>query len=191
MLTNTTYSDRCLQKRVTVVGSSTLRGTGSHMKLDEHDTCVMVNPGAKIENMAQKVKTQCGTEDIVVLHCGGNNMKMDRLEDAQGKYEHLLESVAESSPDARIIISGVPQRQQPFVQNNIRQLNMYLKDRAAREPERLYFLDNSNIGQECLRRDGVHLTAEGSQLLGQNIAAAVRHVAKDMDFPILSPHLRG
>jgi hypothetical protein len=185
--------DRYLQKRVTVVGSSTLRGTGSHMKLDEHDTCVMVNPGAKIENMTQKVKTQCGTEDIVVLHCGGNNMETDSLEDAQGKYEHLLESVAKSSPGARIIISGVPQRQhvRSYVQNNIRQLNVCLKDRAAREPERLYFLDNSNISQEYLRRDGVHLTAEGRQLLGQNIAAAVRHVAKDMDFPVLSSQLRG
>ena len=75
--------DRGLQKRVALGGSSTLRGTGQHLRLHEHDTCVMVNGGAQIEDIDKRLHNQCRTEDIVVLHCGGNNMEADSVDEAK------------------------------------------------------------------------------------------------------------
>lgn len=164
---------RLSRPRATVIGSSIVRGTGKYITSPQIDSCVYVNPGAKVADITEKVLTQCSLrDDAIVISCGGNDAATSSVSNIIHDYDYLLDTLTGYCPDAHIVVSSVTPRSSPTINKRINQLNSYLQGKCLSIPEKLTFMD-SNITHSHLRRDGVHLTHDGTHRLGSNINNAI------------------
>ncbi len=67
-----------------------------------------------------------------------------------------------------IFLSSIPLGHDSSQQSKARAINTYFGHWASLD-HRLHFISNENIQDKHIRRDGIHLTHEGIQLLPQNI----------------------
>lgn len=123
-------------------------------------------------------------EDVVVIHCGGNNAGRGQIEQHIVDYEELIKTAEYLNPTAQFILSGVTPRADSRSAADIRQLNSFLKKKASDNHGRLQYINNSEtINCQHLKPDGVHLTTEGTRILATNIKSAILLALKKQDFP--------
>lgn len=159
------------KRKVTVIGSSMVRGLGCHLyDLDPSaETCVFVNPGCKLEDVSKRIHNFCRKKkpNVIALHLGSNNMMSDDLHTCIRKHEVLMEEVYRHSPHATVILSGLTPRldchDQDTVNNKIENFNEYLRYISAKSNGTVSFVDNwDQFSSDFLRKDGLHLTKNGS-----------------------------
>lgn len=105
----------------------------------------------------------------IIVHAGGNDLSQgESISDIIYEYERLLNVIISNSTDINVLISGVTPR---------RDTDVYpLNDALARfcHQHSLRFIDNysSVNNNECMDRDGIHLSRRGTSQLLQNINEA-------------------
>ena len=108
--------------------------------------------------------------DSIIIHSGTNDISHNKLHITQPHdlAEKIIDisNVCKSFGMAKIVISSILSRKDLELQKHVVETNNYLKDLCG-----LYgfsFTDNSNITENYLHQDEIHINKVGSFLLGQN-----------------------
>jgi lysophospholipase L1-like esterase len=108
--------------------------------------------------------------ETVILQMGSNDLPTPRSnpEPVSNIVEEIIKSglICREYGVKNIFIGSVILRRAYYMQTRCRELNDELMKRCKEHG--FIYIDNSNINTSHLQQDGVHLTDEGSNLLGNN-----------------------
>ena len=130
-------------------------------------------PGGKAKKIKDYIPSHLYHEkpDTIYIQCGGN--------DLQDAYDpSLVSKLAADIIEAGVVcknnkyvktvfIGGVTIRRQTYTRDRCRELNNLLRE--ACKTHNFVFVDNSNIIEDHLDSDGVHLNEKGDIMLANNI----------------------
>ena len=159
-------------KIVSILGDSIVKELKGY-ELTDNDTRVIVKsfPGAKTECMKDYIKpTLKQNPDVIILHCGTNNLKHHDNDDEVA--DNIINLALESSMTSNVLVSGLTARDDRF-KNRIPKINDIVKRKCA--DRNIGFIDNSNIIAEHLNRSRLHLNRKGNNILSKNIELSVKN----------------
>ncbi|KAG1924677.1 hypothetical protein F2P79_026005, partial [Pimephales promelas] len=161
-----------------IIGTSMVR----HVRANSDKGKVRTHcfPGARVLDVAAQVpEILNGDERVgaVVLHAGGNDIRLRQTEVLKKDYRSLIETVRSTAPKAAIIVSGpLPtyrQGQERF--SRLFALNEWLMSLC--NEQRLHFVNNWHLFWERPRlysTDGLHPSRIGAAVLSDNISKTLR-----------------
>ena len=136
-------------------------------KSAKYVTTVKLIPGATTEGMSHHVKG-CMVDfapDIVLLHCGTNDLKKDLIPQ---KIAHNILKLAEEVSDGGKrdgLVSGIINRGDDY-HAKVQKVNEFLSEIRTRK--NVKYIDNGNIGLDMLNRSKLHLNRFGTIQLVKN-----------------------
>ena len=153
------------KKNIYIVGDSMLKNiTGSGLSKD-HTVKIRPHPGATTIDMIDYIKPELRHKpDIVILHCGTNDITNDV--NTVKKIKKLVKEIEENDGSTDIVISGLIKRFDRNAIDDIERINEKLKRWCIGKG--LTFIDNNNINESCLNRGKLHLNRRGSSYLANN-----------------------
>ena len=155
---------------VLVVGDSMLAGVDEKRMSHRSNVKVRVFPGATIDDMFDYINPllkKC--PDAVILHVGTNDCPHDTSRAILDKLLKLKTFILKSLPNSKIVISGAINRTDNAKASlTVKHLNQHLRSLE------LDFLDNNNIGEECLGRKGLHLNEHGCGKFAINLIKKIK-----------------
>ena len=158
------------KKTVLVVGDSMLAGVDEKRMSNGCPVKVRVFPGATINDMFDYIKPllqKC--PDTVILHVGTNDCPYDTSRTILDKLLKLKTFISKSLPNSKIMISGIINRTDNAKASlTVKHLNQHLQSLE------LDFIDNGNIGEECLGRKGLHLNERGCGKFAINLIKKIK-----------------
>ena len=138
--------------------------TGSGISRD-HTVKLRPNPGATTVEMIDKKKPVLRHKrDIIILHCGTNDITNDV--NTAKKMKKLVKEIKENGGWTDIVISGLIKRFDRNAIDDTERINEKLKWWCIGKG--LTFIDNSNINETFLNRGKLHLHRRGSSYLANN-----------------------
>ena len=137
-------------------------------------------PGAKTKQIKHYILPTLVDEcpQVVLLQCGGNDLPTTKanpkpVEDIANEIMDTAKT-CENHGVETILISSVITRKQGYMDRRRREINTLLKDMCVELG--YFFINNDNIDHQHLCRDGVHLTNEGSDILGLNYLHSLNNI---------------
>ena len=108
----TQRSRRPQRKRVTVIGSSLVRGLGPLVNCEQFEAVSYTHPGAMAELLSSRVTgmTKGSNSDVIVVAGGTNNISERCSSQHIQAIQKSVDSLAEINPRSEIIISKIPHR---------------------------------------------------------------------------------
>lgn len=152
-----------------IMGDSMLKNVhGYKLSSQEQKVVVKSFSGAKIECMNHYiVPTLKLKPDVVVLHCGTNDLKSKQPEEISENIIDLAKSVSQISESTGVIISGIVPRGDDLNQN-AEKVNEMLEKLC--NDLNVGFVDNSRIDpRKHLNNSRLHLNRSGSTELARNL----------------------
>ena len=130
-------------------------------KSTKYVTTVKSIPGATTEGMSHHVKG-CMVDfapDIVLLHCGTNDLKKDFT--PQKIAQNILKLAEEVSDGGKrdVLVSGIINRGDDY-NAKVQKVNEFLSEIRTRK--NVKYIDNGNIGLGMLNRSKLHLNRFGT-----------------------------
>ena len=120
-----------------------------------------------VQNVTECVRKS--DANIVVIHCGGNNLRTESAAKVIGRFKTLETVLINNKSVASVALSAITIRKANYNFNNkVRLVNTALQ--LICEVNGWTFIDNSGINRLCLNLDGIHLNERGQNLLHTNIA---------------------
>ena len=120
--------------------------TGSGLSKD-HTVKIRPHPGATTIDMIDYIKPELRNKpDIVILHCGTNDITNDV--NTVKKIKKLVKEIEENDGSTNIVISGLIKQFDRYAIDDIERINKKLK--RWRVGNSLTFIDNNNINEPCL-----------------------------------------
>ena len=158
-----------IAKRLLIVGDSIVKNIEPYKmkKSTKYVTTVKSIPGATTEGMSHHVK-RCMVDfapDIVLLHCGTNDLKKDFT--PQKIAQNILKLAEEVSDGGKrdVLVSGIINRGDDY-NAKVQKVNEFLSEIRTRK--NVKYIDNGNIGLGMLNRSKLHLNRFGTIQLVKN-----------------------
>jgi len=131
----------------------------------DNNVKVNINSGYNSEDMLDVVQPVLRRKpDLVVIHSGTNDITQNV--NSYKKIKKLINNFENS--DVKIVISGIINREDHVDYTDIIAItNDKLKNLCGRR--NIAFLDNSNIGSNCLNRSRLHLNNYGDKVFASNL----------------------
>ena len=157
------------------VGDSIVRKTGT--RLSKGKDVVVCLPGARIEQVTERVEKIMGRGRSILVHIGTNNTDKEGTTAIVEKYRNLLKKMKKARA-GQIILSGVlPVFGNRFhgYRNSKRMAVNGMVKRLCKEEEVGYVdLWDSFVGkEEMYARDGLHLSGKGAAVFAEGLSGAV------------------
>ena len=148
-------------------------------------------PGATTEGMIQHAKG-CMVDfasDIVLLHCGTNDLKKTLLHRKSHRTYWSWQKSYLTEVKRGVLVSGINNRGDDF-NDKMQKVNEFLSEIRTRK--NVKYIDNGNIGLDMLNRSKLHLNRFGTTQLVKNYRETLktwRHIEKPANegIPILKP----
>ena len=163
------------KRSITIIGDSMVKGIQPfkmrRILPNKENLYIKSFPGAKIEDMYDYIKPSMKYEpDLVILHCGTNNLHEDKLpQKIAADLINLATSMKTDKND--VMISSVTLRTDNLEEKG-KLVNDYLKIKSSQVG--LGFIDNSNLKQAHFNTKGIHLNVKGSEALAHNFINAIK-----------------
>ncbi len=169
--------------KITVVGTSLVKGFGVRLKSDKTDTCVYVKPGNNLMQLRSSIPNIVNNNpDLVVLQAGSIDVTQYDDDAVIHEYRRTINSLKSCTSDkTTIFLSGIPMRKNRVHEYSARRVNSFLRQASLSDP-RLQVIDNDNIILEDLSEDGIHLTPSGKNKLADNIKRQIGIWIEKQDF---------
>ena len=158
-----------IAKRLLIAGDSIVKNIEPYKmkKSTNYDTTVERIPGATTEGMIHHVKG-CMVDfapDIVLLHCGTNDLKKDLT--PRKTAQNILQLAEEVFGECKraALVSGIVNRGDDF-NAKVQKVNEFLSEKETRK--NLKYIDNGNIGVGMFNRNKLHLNRFGTIQLVKN-----------------------
>ena len=168
-------SDNNHKRSIVVLGDSIIKDIEQHrVRISLHykeKVYVKSFSGATIKHMRSYAQpTKEFNNDLVILHCGTNDLRTEKqpLEIAKEVIE--LASDMKSNNNEAMVSGLVPRRDK--LHGKGKEVNKLLQSLCI--SKKLFFIDNSNINPEYhLNNSGLHLNTRGTFILGSNLVDAI------------------
>ena len=139
--------------------------TGSGLTKDQ-TVKIKPHPGATTIDMIDYIKPELRDKpDIVILHCGTNDITNDV--NTVKKIKKLVKQIEENDGSTDKVVSGLIKRFDRNAIDDIGKINEKLKRWCI--GKRLTFIDNNNINEFCLNRGKLHLNRRGLSYLANHL----------------------
>ena len=128
--------------------------------------------GAKVEDLEHYIipNLEQNKPDVVVIHIGSNNVSYNKLNiDPSVLAENIIRIGTKCMQYGveEVVISSIFVKESIELSAYIRRVNEKLQGLCSKH--KFHFVSNDNISRKVLCGDGVHLVAEGTNILGKNI----------------------
>ena len=122
--------------RVSIIGSSLVRGLGSLVNADDISACCYTNPGCGTDELKDRIAQMSRPNDeVVMLQCGSNNIQRDDAKVIMDKLDEIIDDTKRMRPFANIIMAPIPQRLDiPELNPKIQSVNDFLKRKCSKLP---------------------------------------------------------
>ena len=137
-------------------------------------------PGAKVKQMQHYVLPTLLEDmpEVVLLQCGANDLPTTKINPTPVEIiaKEIIETgkLCENHGAKHILISSVITRKQSYMDRRKNEINDLLQEMCY--DLGYIYINNDNINHEHLFYDGVHLTNEGSAILGHNYLHALNNL---------------
>ena len=167
-------SDRPLQQpSVVLIGSSLVRDQGTKLRREGVDCeCYTIGGGVipHIRNRIPHILNNKCQPRYVHLTCGGNDLSSKSPENVRKDYDDLIKEVRRCCPDAVITLNTLPPRRRDIRLNErIKQLNDYIRNRATRG-DGVKCHDDYPQFPKCFSPDQVHFNKAGKHVYARQLA---------------------
>ena len=166
-------NDKNKKRVVAIIGDSMLKHVKGY-KLSNKESKVVVKtfPGAKTSCMEHyMIPTLDQKPDVVILHCGTNDLKNQQPEEVCKNIVNLGKEISRKSENTSVVISGIVPRGDDLNENVVK-VNEFLE--IACNDCNIGFIDNSNIdNQRHLNNSRLHLNVHGTLELEKNLRNVV------------------
>ena len=167
---------RTTKMRVTIVGSSMVRGLGTMVNSDTISACCFTNPGCRTDDMKDRIHQMTRPNDeVIVLACGSNNVPGDEVSTLTAKVDELIEDTRRMRPFAQIIVPEVPRR------NDSAELNRKIDasndniERICANYDKVHFMRQS-FRYSDYSMDKLHLNRSGKEIYAKNLRNKIAQV---------------
>ena len=159
------------KKTIVIAGDSMVNGIEQSKLSQTRHIRVQPLSGAKTEDLeANPVDLLHKDFENILLHVETNNVVSDSPEDIFSKLISLVNTINSSLPKCNAIVSSLIRRTDKRKTNRVcEKVNTLLKASKYR------VLDNSNIKEKHLEKRGIHLNAQGNEILACKLLIAVRN----------------
>ena len=164
--------------RVIIISNPIGRGKAREVHTNnagQIDCLGLVHPSAKAEDLEKSAQDILETykPDVVMLMSGTNNLSYgERPRAVISKNEHLVRVCHRASPSTKVVVSGLITRSdRSELNSHIKTINAVLERNSGNKD--FSFMDNTNIGFNHLKRDGLHLNYNGKIKLPRSIGGLI------------------
>ena len=157
---------RSRRKKVIIIGSSLTDGLSAELNKHNVDSTTFIHRGGLLDEIRDRVpnffsKDYNKQPDKVFLLAGGNDAEATSIDRTINSYEGLVRDVRKACPRAKIIISSIPPRKNNSIINErIKEVNDYLKDRGQRR-DNVQFVDVVPTNLDMFTYKKVHFNNKG------------------------------
>ena len=157
---------RSRRKKVIIIGTSLTYGLSAELNKHNVDSTTFVHSGGLLDEIRDRVpnffsKDYNKQPDKVFLLAGGNDAEATSVDRTINSYEGLVRDVRKACPRAKIIISSIPPRKNNSIINErIKEVNDYLKDRGQRR-DNVQFVDVVPTDLDMFTYKKVHFNNKG------------------------------
>ena len=147
-----TRGQRLRRVKVSIVGSSLVRGLGHRVHDSDIDACCNTFPGGTIESKVPTIIRRAG---------------------------EMIDDLHEMRPNARLIISAIPRRyddpdHRDIYRDKINKVNSFLEHKCKRTPN-FHFLKHKFCFEDY-KADGLHFKPIGADKYASNIKAMINNI---------------
>ena len=170
-------SRRPQRKRVTIIGSSLVRGLGPLVNCEQFEALSYTHPDTKAELLSSRVAgmTKGSNSDVIVVAGGTNNISEHPSSQCIQAIRKLLDSVDDINPRNEIIISEIPLRFDNAKLNpKVDSVNGYIR-RLCNSNRRYHSLTH-DYDINYYTADGLHLNDSWKA----KYAHEIRHVTREL-----------
>ena len=162
--------------RVSIVGSSIVRGLGSLLNNKQHDVCCYTNPGCAAEHIAARLTCMTSDDDeVIVLAAGTNNVTKDSVATTITHVGKLIDQSLQLRPRAQVVVNEIPHRYDDSNLNGkIDKINVFIRHKC-RKTENLHCLRNTFRRGDY--KDGLHFNEQGLAKFASNIQDRIRDIS--------------
>ena len=166
--------------KVSVVGSSLVRGLGNLLNDSETDVCCNTYPGGTIERIAPRLPTVTREDDeVIVLSAGSNNIPHYDVATIIRRAGEMVDDLQHLRPHAQIVIPAIPRRyddphHSDIYRDKIDRVNVFLKHKCKKS-SKLHFMKH-NFCFADYKADGLHFNQHGIEKYAQNVKSIIGDV---------------
>ena len=121
------------------------------------------------------IQDRVNPEAMTVIHTGTRNLKKDSPKTVIQRFQRLETNIKEKKLK-KVALSGIVHRTDRNLWEKIIVINKAIKSICVQN--KWCYIDNDNVDNTCLWKDGLHLNKIGKTRLAQNIANSVLHFHK-------------
>ena len=121
------------------------------------------------------IQDRVNPEAMTVIHTGTRNLRKDSPKTVIQRFQRLETNIKEKKLK-KVALSGIVHRTDRNLWEKIIVINKAIKSICVRN--KWCYIDNDNVDNACLWKDGLHLNKIGKTRLAQNIANSVLHFRK-------------
>ena len=172
-----TRGQRQWRVKISIVGSSLVRGLGHRVHDSDIDACCNTFPGGTIESIAPRLsKVTREDDDVILIAAGTNNIPRCDVPTIIGRAGEMIDYLHEMRPNARLIIPAIPIRyddpdHRDIFGDKINKVNSFLEHKCEKNPN-FHFLKH-NFCFEDYKADGLHFRPIGVDKYASNIKAMI------------------
>ena len=172
-----TRGQRRRRVKVSIVGSSLVRGLGHRVHDSDIDACCNTFPGGTIESIAPRLsKVTREDDDVILIAAGTNNIPRCDVPTIIRRAGEMIDDLHEMRPNARLLIPAIPRRyddpdHRDIFRDKINKVNSFLEHKCKKNPN-FHFLKH-NFCFEDYKADGLHFKPIGVDKYASNIKAMI------------------
>ena len=113
--------------------------------------------------------------DIAVLQVGTSDVENSSVEQLCENYNKLIDSVAETAPESKILVTAVPQRmpldsRSSALNKKTDQLNVHLRDKCSLTNQAIFIDASPPLQKLNYRADGYHFSYKGLSFFARYVS---------------------
>jgi hypothetical protein len=152
----------------------------SYINSSEIDNLCDVKPSiqkvaATINDAVDYIQDDVDPTAVTVIHTGTRNLRKDSTMTVIRRLQRLETNIKQKGL-RKIALSGVVHRKDMKLHEKTMSINRAMKDICLKN--KWCFIDNDNVDESCLWKDGLHLNDIGKKRLANNIALSVKNFTK-------------
>lgn len=162
------------RKKTVIVGSSLTDGLSSELNKLNVKSTTHIYRGGKLDMIRERIPHIFSNDtskhpDKIVLLAGGNDAEETTADLTINAYEGLVRTVKQVCPHSQVIISSIPPRKNSRIINDkIKEVNDYLKDRGQRN-DNVIFADAVPTESSMFTHKKVHFNSIGKSEFAQRL----------------------
>ena len=167
--------------KVSIVGSSLVRGLGNMVNNNDTDVCCHTFPGGTIERIAPRLpEVTHADDDVIVIGAGTNNIPHHDVPTIIRRVGEMIDDIQEIRPNAHLIIPAIPRRyddpdSRDVYRDKIDRVNIFLQHKCKKS-NKLHFLRH-NFRFEDYKADGLHFNQRGLDKYAHSLKSVISEIA--------------